>query len=210
MRFTGLLLSVLLLAAGCVASTPGGQEGGAGDSADLDDPSLDDGLDGVGDDDDEQEQEQEQPDEPEGDDDEDDEPLGWDPTPPAEVGVRVEGVVSCGWLQGPSRVGFEFDGETWSQYQTEGNSQIRPELYPCTLAAMEHEKELLWGDDGLLYFEAGGLEHDLWPTDTELRWLGEVGPIGGPDEECQRALEEAGVSSPMMMSYTIDVITYPG
>jgi hypothetical protein len=214
MRSSLLLLSTLFLASGCVVGDFVGQgEGDDGGFAQNDDRPTGEEID-EGDDDDDLQEDVDEPDEPDepadDDDDDDDEPL-WDWTPPAAVGVRIEGVVQCGWLAGPSNAGFEFDGQAWQQYQTEGSAEVRPELLPCTGAEMDPDfnKRLHWDADGSIYFEAAGLGHDLWPSTIELMWLGDVFPLGEPSDACLHALEEAGVVSPMMMSFTVESIVYP-
>ena len=215
MRSPVLLLSALFLAAGCVI----------GDSAGLDDPGRhafassdeppadDDPAEG---DDDDLDEDIDDPDEPADDDDDvvddddDDEPA-WDAAPPTEVGTQIEGVILCGWMDGPHHVGFEFDGDIWQQFQVPSDAGLRAELLPCYGGQMDpqFDKKLRWSDDGAIYFQAGGLEHDLIPGSQELRWFGNVWPVGGPDEACQHALEEAGLSSPMTMTFTVDSITTP-
>ncbi len=143
----------------------------------------------------------------------DGQPAGWDVSPPEGNDIRVDGVFDCGWMTGPLPISFLFDGEAWQQVgdHSEESSGPRPELAPCFTADAEPEYDhrMYWSEDGLLYFQAGGLNHDLWPTSTEDRWLGNVYPIGGPSEACQQALQEAGADSPMMMSFTVHAVTHP-
>lgn len=207
MRLLGTLLASLLLLSACeLVEAPGSE-------ADLDDgfllvdergPVGDLSFGGSGDDDD---------DEPDGDpidDDDDDEPEVWDVSPPAELGTAIEGTITCGWLTAPLTVIFHYDGAAWQEEHTDsGGVGPRPELLPCFGAPAEPEFDhrLHWDDDGSMFFQAGGLDHDLTPTATEMLWLGPVGPTGGPDAGCRDALQAAGIESPMIMSFRIESVT---
>ncbi len=212
MRSLLSLLALLLLVA-CDpidgAGDPADRSGfGLADEEDPDDDATIDDLDDT----DDQDDSVDPPDDPEMDDDDvgDEEQHGWDVSPPEEPGAEFEGTISCGWLTGPLYIVFRYDGEGWMQQHTEDDGVgPRPELLPCfgAPADPEFDHRMRWEADGSMFFQAGGLDHDLTPTDTELRWLGPVYPTGGPSAECAQALEDAGVSSPMTMSLTIHSIT---
>jgi hypothetical protein len=142
--------------------------------------------------------------------DDDDDELPWDPSPPEAIeGTRIVGQVSCGWLTGPQDVSWERLGESWLEESTEGGSTtVRPELMPCFGAPANpaYDHRLSWYDDGTMFFQAGGLDHDLWPIGPEMTWLGEVVPTGGPSPECLDALEAVGMELPVIMQLEIVAI----
>jgi len=125
--------------------------------------------------------------------------------------MRITGTINCGWLDGSLERAWTWDGDAWAEEHLEGDVQAWPDLTACYTAAAqpEFDHRLAWYEDGTMFFQAGGLDHDLWPAASDFTWLGEVVPTGGPSPECLEALEERGIVLPVIMQLVIHSIDAP-
>ncbi len=203
MRILVATAALSLLVAGC--AVPDGSDRPTMQD-ELQDDLVDDDDDPA-DDEDPRDDEDPANDEDPTDDPGDDDPVdGWDALPPeAGDGSLLTVVITCGLLQGPHTKTFEKDGDIWTEIESIGAGPYE-ELYPCMGRGGDArgDKFLTWDDEPSLYMNAAGLDHDLWPTETEDRWFGEVAPTEEPSRECVDNLASMGMTFPIAM--TLEVI----
>ena len=146
-------------------------------------------------------------DDPNNDDPNNDDPVdGWDALPPdAADGSILEGVLNCGLLQGTHYKTFEKQGDIWAEIESEGDGPYEWAM-PCMSRGGEGsrgDKFLTWDDEPSMYMNAAGLHHDLTPTQTTDRWMGEVYPMGESSRECLDNLADQGLTFPVAMTFEV-------
>ncbi|MCO4771747.1 MAG: hypothetical protein KDA24_17080 [Deltaproteobacteria bacterium] len=206
MRCTLPFALLALLLSGCAAPSDAVDNGFARVDSDSDEDDDDTGIgsggngEGPADDDDL----------PIGDDDDDSEdPVddGWDTSSPEpQEGSLITFEIECGLLMGMSLKTWEYQIDRWVEVRIDGQeSRPRPEFDPCFA---DGGKWLRWYEDGEIYFEAGGMAHDLRPTEVEERWMGEVTPLSQSSTACNEALELGGLGWPVTMSFQLVSFQY--
>lgn len=139
------------------------------------------------------------------DDDEPDTPIdeGWDSSPPEGVvdGSLLHLEMTCALLDGVHTKSYRWQDDRWHEFAGTGRG-LFPEFIPCV--GTERDRWLTWEAPDAMYIMAGGMHHDLWPTPTVDRWLGEVYvDHGTSSQRCLDALANAGLSWPVVMSVTV-------
>lgn len=131
---------------------------------------------------------------------------GWDSAPPAGVtdGSLLHVDMTCALLDGLHTKTYRFESDQWVEVSGTGNG-LFPEFLPCVGAA--RDRLLTWEGPDSMYILAGGMHHDLWPTETENHWLGEAYvDEGTSSQRCLDALDAAGLGWPVTMSLIVTSI----
>lgn len=210
MRILAPLAALSLVLVACERPTGESFQPVPGDSAEDDEgPALDDSGDG-------DEQDPTGDDGDDGNDDQNDDPEDpvdemWDAAPPdAPDGTLLYTDVTCGLLDGLHTKTFEKQGDLWIEIDGTGNGPFE-ELYPCMGRSGDGrgDKYLTWDDEPHIYMNAAGMDHDVWPTETEDYWIGEVNPMEEPSRECVDNLASMGLSFPITMTLRVTGIDFP-
>lgn len=134
---------------------------------------------------------------------------GWDATPPpmgsgAELRVRID----CGFLVGTPEVTLVQEGGRW----VPGGDELPPrgpeELAECVPEGAD-SGWMDWQDDGTWIIEIGGVWHELAPSPTEDRWIGEAGLVFEPNAACEAGLAALGLTNPLTMAMEIVELVVP-
>jgi hypothetical protein len=129
--------------------------------------------------------------------------IEWDASPPAmATGAELTVRIDCGYLPGTPEMTLNHDGEQWIPDLNNPALRGHPELADCVPEGADGGW-MTWDEDGTWIIEIGGVWHELTPTVTEGRWLGQAGFIAEPNAACQASLEALGLTNPLTMAIEV-------